>query len=69
MITVITINKDNITGLKRTINSIAIQTYKFYKHIIVDGSSRDGSIEYINGLATKGDVTHLYDEGLGITMQ
>ena len=66
MITVITINKDNITGLKKTINSIAIQTYKFYKHIIVDGSSRDGSIEYIYGLATKGDVTHLYDEGLGI---
>ena len=66
MITVITINKDNIKGLKKTVNSISTQSYRRYKHIIVDGSSRDGSIEYIKSLTGKGEVTHLYDEGIGI---
>ena len=46
-ITVITINFNNLNGLKRTIPSVFSQTYNQYEYIIVDGGSTDGSKEYI----------------------
>lgn len=46
-ITVITINYNNINGLKRTIPSVLSQTYKDFEYIIIDGGSTDGSKEYI----------------------
>jgi glycosyltransferase involved in cell wall biosynthesis len=66
VITVITINKDDVRGLRRTVNSVVDQSYRDYKHIVVDGSSSDGSIDYIQSLARMARVTHLYDRGLGI---
>lgn len=46
-ITVITVNFNNLNGLKRTIPSVFSQTYNQYEYIIVDGGSTDGSKEYI----------------------
>ena len=46
-ITVITVNFNNLNGLKRTIPSVLSQTYNQYEYIIVDGGSTDGSKEYI----------------------
>ena len=65
-LTVITINKDNFQGLQKTVSSVASQAYRSYTHIIVDGSSKDGSIEYIESLAEEGLVKHLKDNGDGI---
>ena len=46
-ISVITINYNNVEGLKQTLDSVAIQTYRDIEHIIIDGGSADGSVEAI----------------------
>lgn len=47
-ISVITINFNNAVGLKKTIDSVAKQTYREYEHIIVDGNStHDDSVKLI----------------------
>lgn len=46
-ISVITINYNNLEGLKQTIPSVLSQTYTDYEYIVVDGGSTDGSKEYI----------------------
>ena len=49
-LTIITINYNNIEGLKRTVNSVLQQTWKDFEWIIIDGSSTDGSRELIEGI-------------------
>ena len=47
-LSIITINYNNAVGLKKTLDSVAIQTYTDFEHIIVDGASSDGSVEIIH---------------------
>ena len=47
IVSVITVNLNNLEGLKRTMNSVLLQTFRDYEYIIVDGGSKDGSREYI----------------------
>ena len=47
-ISVITVNKNNAAGLRRTIDSVLMQTCKEYEYIVVDGASTDGSAELKN---------------------
>lgn len=44
---VITINRNNASGLEKTIRSVLQQSYKEFEYIIVDGASSDGSLEVI----------------------
>ena len=46
-LSIITINYNNAEGLRKTLASVASQTYPHIEHIIVDGSSTDGSVEII----------------------
>lgn len=46
-ISIITINYNNAEGLKRTLDSVAEQTYRDIEHIIIDGDSTDGSVDAI----------------------
>lgn len=46
-ISIVTINYNNIAGLKRTLASVAEQSYRDIEHIIIDGGSTDGSVEAI----------------------
>lgn len=43
-LSIITINYNDAEGLKRTLNSVAEQTYREFEHIIIDGGSSDGSV-------------------------
>ena len=43
----ITINYNNAEGLRKTLASVAAQTFRDFEHIIVDGGSTDGSVEVI----------------------
>lgn len=47
LLTIITINYNNLDGLKRTIKSVVNQTWKKFEYIVIDGGSTDGSAEYI----------------------
>jgi glycosyltransferase involved in cell wall biosynthesis len=47
MVSVITINLNNIAGLQKTITSVVSQTGSEFEYIIIDGGSTDGSKELI----------------------
>ncbi|MDP3312577.1 glycosyltransferase family 2 protein [Lutibacter sp.] len=47
-LSIITINYNNIEGLKKTIASVVNQTYKEFEYIVIDGGSKDGSEEVIS---------------------
>ena len=46
-LSIITINYNDATGLKKTLDSVAMQTCADFEHIIVDGASTDGSVDII----------------------
>ena len=46
-LSIITINYNNAEGLKKTLASVASQTYRDIEHIIVDAASTDGSVDVI----------------------
>lgn len=43
LLTVITINYNNASGLERTLQSVFAQTFKGFEYIVIDGGSTDGS--------------------------
>lgn len=47
LISIITINYNDLEGLKKTMSSVLEQTYTSIEYIIIDGGSADGSREYI----------------------
>lgn len=47
---IVTIAYNNLNGLRRTMRSVANQVEGCYEHIIVDGGSSDGTIEWLSGL-------------------
>lgn len=46
-LSIITINYNNLEGLKRTVESLVNQTWREFEYIVIDGGSTDGSAEYI----------------------
>lgn len=46
-LSIITINYNNLEGLKRTYDSVVCQTFNDYEWIVIDGGSTDGSREFI----------------------
>lgn len=50
-LSIITINYNNTEGLRKTLTSVASQTFRDFEHIIVDGESTDGSVEIIRQYA------------------
>lgn len=47
-LSIVTICWNDKEGLKKTIESVRMQAFKDYEYIIVDGGSKDGSIDVIN---------------------
>lgn len=56
-LSIITINRNNAVGLEKTLRSVAVQTFKAYEYIVIDGASTDGSVEVIKGLES--EFSHL----------
>ena len=46
-ISIVTINYNNPSGLKKTIESVVNQTWKNFEYIIIDGGSTNGDLEII----------------------
>ena len=50
-LTIITINRNNATGLEKTIRSVLDQTCTAFEYVLVDGASTDGSVDIIRQYA------------------
>ena len=46
-LSIITINYNDVVGLKRTFESVVNQTWKEFEYIVIDGGSNDGSKEFL----------------------
>ena len=57
-LSIITINYNNAEGLRKTLASVASQTYTNIEHIIVDGASTDGSVDVIKEYENQLNITH-----------
>ena len=55
-LSIITINYNNTEGLRKTLTSVALQTFRDFEHIIVDGGSTDESVEIIRQYADSEDI-------------
>ena len=61
-LSIITINRNNAVGLRKTIESVVSQTYTDFEYIIIDGASTDDSVSIIKEYA---EATLPCGEGLG----
>jgi len=68
-LSIITINYNNAEGLRKTLASVAAQTYRNIEHIIIDGGSTDGSVEvikeYVRSVERKNDE-RMNDERMNV---
>lgn len=51
-LSIITINRNNASGLKKTMQSVLDQSFKDFEYVVVDGASTDGSVEVIDGFVS-----------------
>jgi len=54
-LTIITINRNNAAGLRKTIESVVSQTYTDFEYIVIDGASTDESVSVIKKYVDKID--------------
>lgn len=59
-LSIITINYNNAEGLRKTLASVAAQTYNNIEHIIIDGGSTDGSVDIIREYAAHNAIFSSY---------
>ena len=59
-ISIITVVKNNKDTIEKNILSLINQNYKNYEHIIIDGGSKDGTLEIINKY--RNDIKHFISE-------
>lgn len=57
-LSIITINYNNAEGLRKTLASVAAQTYRDIEHVIIDGGSTDGSVDIIREYEEQLHITH-----------
>lgn len=53
MLAVVTINFNNLDGLKKTYESLVAQTNQDFDWVVVDGGSLDGSVEFLRGISCR----------------
>lgn len=56
LFSIITINYNNLNGLKRTVESVLKQRFKDFQYLVIDGGSNDGSKEYIESIDKENGV-------------
>ncbi|RRV58147.1 glycosyltransferase [Stutzerimonas stutzeri] len=62
---IVTINWNNLDGLKETYESVLRQTYRNFRWIVIDGNSSDGSVEWLRALDDKqAEITIESDKGI-----
>jgi glycosyltransferase involved in cell wall biosynthesis len=65
-ITVVTIARNDLSGIQRTFASLAQQTNQDVQHVIIDGESSDGTAEWAEANSVFSDTTVLSEPDRGI---
>lgn len=55
LISIITVNLNNVEGLKKTMATVFEQTWQKFEYVVIDGGSEDGSKEFIESQSKKID--------------
>jgi putative colanic acid biosynthesis glycosyltransferase len=63
LFSIITITLNNLSGLKKTAHSISSQTLSDYEWIVVDGASKDGTLDFLTELVSTNWISEP-DDGL-----
>jgi glycosyltransferase involved in cell wall biosynthesis len=50
-ISIITVNRNNVAGLTKTLDGVREQTFRDFEHIVIDGGSTDGSADQLRARA------------------
>ena len=58
-LTIITINRNNAAGLRKTMESVFAQTYRDFEYIVVDGASTDESVDIIRDFSRRFEIGDL----------
>jgi len=46
-VTVVTVTYDDLAGLRRSVDSLRRQTHRDFQHVVIDGGSTDGSMDWL----------------------
>ena len=57
MLTIITVILNDKKGLERTLNSLINEDKNKYEHLLIDGGSNDGTVEYIKTRRTSKELS------------
>ncbi len=63
-ITIITICYNAATTISRTLRSVTAQTYPHIQYLVIDGASKDNTLELVHDLAPKAEVYSEPDKGI-----
>ena len=63
-ITIITICYNAATTISRTLRSVTAQTYPHIQYLVIDGASKDNTLELVRELAPKAEVYSEPDKGI-----
>lgn len=50
-VSIVTVNLNNSAGLAGTLDSVRVQTFRDFEHIVIDGGSTDGSVDVLRARA------------------
>lgn len=64
-LSIITINRNNAAGLRKTMESVFAQTYRDFEYIVVDGASDDDSVNVIKEFEQKINPSLQGGDGVG----
>lgn len=65
-VTIITIGRNSLAGLKETVASVDRQTYPQLRHVLIDGDSSDGSVHWLQALPVADNRTWVSEPDAGI---
>ncbi|WP_421682774.1 glycosyltransferase [Stutzerimonas urumqiensis] len=62
---IVTISWNNLEGLKQTYESLRAQTYRNFRWIVIDGASKDGTLDWLQSLnEANAEITCEPDKGI-----
>ena len=66
LLSVITINRNNQSGLKKTMESVVSQSLQDFEYIIIDGASTDNSVDIIRQYESHANINWVSEPDKGI---